>query len=286
MKTSLNVYGHLDPRQFEITVRKLADHISYGMDSSVFVGAGIEYVQSRPYVEGDPAKFIDWRVTARTRRTHVKEYEALKRLPVIIVVDTSASMCLGIGEVNKYTWAVQLAGALALASLARISPVGLIGCGDRPIRYEPSLGRSQIFQWLHELRAYDLNEKTRLGARLRELVGLLKNRSIVLVLSDMHDPDALPALKLLAHQHDCVALQLQDPSEVDLACGGFFCASEAETKKTFVGHGRASWLKSEGLARGLAHAGIDHLVIRIDQPVVPVVRNFMRRRANFWRGTR
>src|SRR6266567_2549712 len=198
MEAQLEVSDHLDERQFALEIKRLADSLSFGTDASPFLGCGIEYVQSRLYQPGDPIKAIDWRVTARTGKVYLKEYESSKRLPIYFVVDTSASMCVTSQPQSKYAWAVKLAGALALASLARISPVGLIGGGERELDAHPTLSRARIFLWLH---------------RLRQLAGVLEARALVMVLSDLHDPQAVPALKLLAQAHDCVALQLQDPAE-------------------------------------------------------------------------
>ena len=43
-------------RKFVIAIRRLADDLSYGLDGSRFLGSGIDYVQSRQYLPGDPVK--------------------------------------------------------------------------------------------------------------------------------------------------------------------------------------------------------------------------------------
>ena len=203
----------LDSRQFLIAVKRLADSLSYGTDRSPFLGQGLEYVQSRQYVPGDPVKSIDWRITARTGKVHVKEYESPKSLPVWFIVDTSASMALSSTKISKYQIATQIAGGLALASIDRVSPVGILGAGSRELNINPSLSRETILQWLHELRAYQFNEPTCLGEKLLALNPSLGESSLIFVLSDLHDPSAIPALKLLGHRHDIVVIPVRDPAE-------------------------------------------------------------------------
>lgn len=276
----------LQTRQFVLAVKRLADSFSYGADRSPFLGSGIEFVQSRPYLPGDPIRAIDWRVTARTGKVYVKEYEAPKRLPCWLLLDTSASMTVSSVKRSKYAVALHLAGGLAFACLDRVSPVGVIGIGSRSLRIEPSLSSAQILQWLHRLRHFRYDERTLLGRRIAEIAPTLTTRAVVIVLSDLHDPRALPALKQLAQKHDVAVLQLQDPAERDLAGGGFLRAREAETGRAFVTMGRSRWLAPERVAAELKRSGIDHLLIPTDRPFVERVRNFLRGRNLLGRGAR
>lgn len=286
MEGFLDELDILTSRQFVIAVKKLADSLSYGTDRSPFLGSGIEYVQSRPYQPGDPIRAIDWRITARAQRVFVKEFEAPKRLPCYLLLDTSASMTISSHGRSKYAVAVHVAGGIALACLDRVSPVGLVGVGSQDLRVETSLSRHQILQWLHRLRKFRYDESTNLGYRINELSPSLKSRALVIIFSDLHDSRAMPALKRLAQQHDVVVLQFQDPAEVSLRGAGFIRAREAETQRSFVTHGRRQWLDQETVDRELKRRGIDHLVIPTDQPFVHKLRYFFQARGLLGRNTR
>src|SRR4051794_37424629 len=82
----------VDERQFEVTVKHLANSLNFGQEESVFHGAGLEYAQSRVYVAGDPVKFIDWKVSARVGKLYIKEFQEPKQIPLYLLLDTSASM--------------------------------------------------------------------------------------------------------------------------------------------------------------------------------------------------
>ncbi len=284
MQGRLETADHLNTRQFLIAVRKLADALGYGTDRSPFLGSGIEYAQSRQYQPGDPVRSIDWRVTARTGKVFVKEYEAPKQLPCFLLLDTSASMTVSSGRKSKYAIAVHLAGGLAFACLDRVSPVGVLGIGGRDVRVEPTLSKARILQWLHEFRNFRYDEPTTLTRRVSELAPTLPNRCLVIVMSDLQEPGAVSALKLMAQRHDVVVLQIRDPAEGGLGSVGFVRAGEAETGRVFVTRGKRVWVESEMVARQLKQSGVDHLVIQTDKPFVADLRQFLRSRNLLGRG--
>ena len=279
-------HDHLDEKQFSLAVKRLADSLSYGADSSPFLGAGIDYVQSRIYQPGDAVKSIDWKVTARTGKVFVKEYEAPKQLPIYMVMDTSASMCVSSTRMSKYAWAVQIAAGLALVAQQRMSPVGLMGCGDekRDLHYSPTLSKGTVMQWAHELRHYNLDESTTLTKTLKKLAPALESNSLVMIISDLHDHDAISSIKLISQEHDCIVLMMQDPAEKGQIGGGFFRAVEAETGRQFVAHGRKKWLDEEKYLTELKKAGVDCLVLETDKPFLPKLRNFLKFRDSIGKG--
>lgn len=276
----------LETRQFTLAVRRLADTLNYGTDHSPFRGSGHDYVQSRVYQPGDPVKSIDWRVTARTGRAHVKEYEAPKRMPVYLFIDTSASMTVSSQRLSKYAWAVHIAGGLAFACLDRVSPVGVVGAGERPLHITPSLSRIQIMEWLHRLRHYRTDETTTLAARVTEISALLSQRAMLIILSDLHDPAAPAALRLAAQRHEVVVLQLRDPAEEAMPDTGFFQAQEAETGTAFLSRGRSLPASTTLITKELRRSGASHLILRTDQPIAAPLREFLQARGGLHRKAR
>ena len=107
-----------------------------------------------------------------------------------------------------------------------------------------------------------------------------------MVISDLHDTDAIDALKRVVQEHECAVLQLQDPAELGGVGGGIFRAREAETGKTFVAHGRHEWLDQEDLTRQLRLAQIDHIVLKTDEDFLPKLHWFLKHRKCFGKGLR
>jgi uncharacterized protein (DUF58 family) len=268
----------VDSRQFEVAVRRLANSLDFGQRDSVFHGAGLEYVQSRPYVAGDAVKFIDWKISARLGKLYVKEFKETKQIPLYLLLDTSASMCVSSQPLSKYAWAVRVATGIGLAAQSSVTPVGLIGCGARELHIRPTLSRNIVMEWAHQLRQHDFTEVTSLSARARELAPSLAKRTTVIVLSDLHDPDAIAALQVLAQRNDCIVLHFEDPAEQGLRGAGIIRGVEAESGRSFVGFGGRRQVDSSGWKAELSRFGIDYLPLRTDEPILGKLTYFLKNR--------
>lgn len=285
-----NAAPHLGPpdelvhADFEMVVRRLADDLAFGTDMSLFVGSGLEYAQSRPYAPGDSVKMMDWRLTARTGKPFVKEYETLKRTCVYLVVDTSSSMAVGSTRLTKHDLAVWIASAVGLVAQRRLSPVAVVGGGERETRFEASLNRSDLWRNLEPLRTGVFDEKTRLSERLAMLDVRAERTSVVIVLSDLHEEGIMTSLRRVAQRHDCVVLHLVDPVEAGSVRAGFFLGQEAETGRLFLGRGRSRWQRVKEYESELARSGIDCARLRPDEAFVGPLRQFLSARSASMRG--
>ena len=74
------VLGRRPPRR--------GSHGMSGQAQSPMRGRGMEYAESREYANGDDARHIDWRLTARTGRPHTKLFQAERERLTLIVADT------------------------------------------------------------------------------------------------------------------------------------------------------------------------------------------------------
>lgn len=285
--TSLPAPESLARGNFEMVVRRLADDLALGADNSLFLGGGLEYASSRPYQPGDSVRLLNWRLTARTGKPFIKEYEALKRTSVYIVIDTSASMAVASTATSKHDLAVWIGAATGLLAQRRMSPVAFVGAGERSVRLVPSLSPGDLWQAIEPLRLARYDERTTLGERLIQLRPRLGRTSHVLVISDLHDATARRALRELSQRHDVAAVHTVDPAEVKPPHAGFLRAEESETGREFIGRpGSMPAVSPEETRSDLARAGVDCLLLRTDEPFVAPLRRFLSTRASQARGTR
>src|SRR5690554_7085733 len=74
--------------------KKVLNDLS-GNHSSFLRGRGMDYSEVRQYQAGDDIRTMDWRVTARTGKAHVKVFHEEKERPVLLLCDLRAGMQFG-----------------------------------------------------------------------------------------------------------------------------------------------------------------------------------------------
>jgi uncharacterized protein (DUF58 family) len=88
-------------------------------------GTGSELLDLRDYLPGDPPKMIAWKVSARRDRLITKEFESEVPVRCTLFVDTSNSVRLGPPGQNALSRQVDIAAAVAQATVAARDLVGL-----------------------------------------------------------------------------------------------------------------------------------------------------------------
>ena len=84
-----------------------------GMHRARLRGRGMEFLETRHYQAGDDSRHIEWRITARTGKPHVKVFHEERERPVVIVTDFRPSMYFGTRLAFKSVVAARLAAILA-----------------------------------------------------------------------------------------------------------------------------------------------------------------------------
>src|SRR3990172_3847679 len=104
-------------RRIEITTSRMVTDVFSGQYHSVFKGRGMEFDEVREYQIGDDVRAIDWNVTARTGRPHIKKYIEERELTVMILVDASRSCRFASVNQLKNKLAAEIAAVLSFAAI-------------------------------------------------------------------------------------------------------------------------------------------------------------------------
>src|SRR5271168_1625267 len=102
-------------RRLQLKARRAVEDLLGGEYHSVFKGTGISFEEVREYQPGDDVRAIDWNVTARMGHPFIKRFVEERELPVILLIDASASLAFGTRLQQKREVAAELAAVLAFS---------------------------------------------------------------------------------------------------------------------------------------------------------------------------
>tara|TARA_B100001013_G_C24600061_1_gene438454 strand:+ start:92 stop:1000 length:909 start_codon:yes stop_codon:yes gene_type:complete len=219
--------GEIDPRvlttikDLELKARILVEGLYIGLHESPMYGYSPEFVDHRQYYHGDDLRNLDWRVYARTDRYVVKRYRMESDMRVMLLLDTSASLRFASGNnITKLDYGIHLAAALAYLIIHQSDRVGLT-IFDQEIRtFMPAKGGiPHMRQMLHQLQSVEASEQTGLIDTCHEIANRLNGRGLIVIISDMFDPNYEQFTNCLSHfrftRHDVIVFHLLDPREID-----------------------------------------------------------------------
>ena len=282
-------------RKIEIKTRGLSDEIFAGKYHTAFRGRGMSFSEVREYRAGDDVRDIDWNVTARSRKPHIKIYEEERELTMMLLVDVSASRLFGSAERFKKNVMTEIAAVLAFSAAQNNEKVGCIFFSDKVEKFiPPKKGRSHILMIIRELVGFrPQSQGTRLSEPLRMLTNVNKKRCTTFILSDFLDPAqdraALEdALKIAGSKHDLVGIRVCDPREAELPDVGIVELQDAESgrkvwadtsSRAVRDHYAAAWhTRSEAIDALLRHHRIDSATITTDGDYVAELLKLFRQR--------
>lgn len=195
-----------------------------GSHRSRFRGRGMDYSESRTYQAGDDIRGMDWRVTARAGKPHVKVYEEERERPVMLLLDFSPSLFFGSRNALKSVIAARSATLLAWAAAHNGDRVGALLFNGDHSELPPRRGQRGALTLIRELVKYadplrGLASDTKRGQfneALKRLRRTIRPGSLVFIISDFYDidDDTGNQLQRLRQHNDVVAIQPIDPLEM------------------------------------------------------------------------
>lgn len=187
-------------------------------------GRGMEFDEARHYQPGDDIRAIDWRVTARTGKTHTKLFREEKERPVFILVDLSHSMHFGTQLMFKSVMAAHLGSLIAWTAAKRGDRIGgLVFNEEQHREFKPMTRQKAVLSLLNGIKNLHNNMSSEdpgqvfidACARIRRLA---RPGSAVFILSDFLDLGAAAKqhLSQLSRHCEVIGYRISDPFEHQL----------------------------------------------------------------------
>jgi uncharacterized protein (DUF58 family) len=192
----------------------------------------LNFEELRQYQRGDDTRTIDWKVTARTRKPHVRVFTEERDRAVLLLVDQRIHMFFGTRERMKSVVAAEAAALGVWRALSVGDRVGAVVFNDQTIEeIRPQRSRATamlilkaIVRMNHQLRADSFlqTNSSQLNAALQKAKQLAKHDYLVVVISDYEgaNEETTRLTASLAEHNDVLGFLLYDPMRQSPKSGG------------------------------------------------------------------
>lgn len=212
---------------FSLLPHLKAGSVLSGRHNSLFRGRGLNFEELRHYQLGDDIRSLDWKVTMRTGKPHVRSYTEEKDRNVIVCVDQRSAMFFASTEVMKSVVAAEVAAICGWRALKDGDRIGFV-LATHSTLYHSKAQRSENDLLIQLKRLSKANQGLNVDSvntdsvsfnRWIELIRRLKpKQSTLIFISDWNDCEEhhLDHLKQLQQHNDVLAVMISDPFEQSL----------------------------------------------------------------------
>lgn len=206
-----------------------------GQHKSRMRGRGIDFSEARNYQAGDEIRHMEWRVTARTGRPHVKVYHEERERPIVIFVDFNPSMYFGSQISFKSVVAAKLAALLAWTAAKQGNRVGsFLFSNEKHHEFVPRSRQIGVLPVLAKIAQYTANYHNVNYTSSREFShALIRMRrvatpgNVIVLISDFYniDENTERHLNNLRSHNNILAYHICDPLELTAPPAGQYAIS-------------------------------------------------------------
>ena len=271
----------------EIIARAVVEGFLIGLHRSPMFGFSQEFVEYRPYAEGDDPRYIDWNVYSRSDKTYIKRFLGETHSHLVILLDSSASMEFGTADVNKFQYGQFLAASLAFLASKQHDAVGCIIFDDDVCDYRPPSTRSgKLMGVLHAIDQATPSKGTDLGKPFQHFREYTNRRGMVVVISDFYcDPqEMIDGVRPLAFNgQDIILFHLLDPGELELGYKEAVVLEDLESgdtveiSKKFIKEHYPQRIQQHiaSINEAATSVGADHVLVNTSEPLDRFLRNYL-----------
>ncbi|MCA0404507.1 MAG: DUF58 domain-containing protein [Proteobacteria bacterium] len=290
-----------------IALRRFAKKVKYKPSKSSFRGGnqlsklrgrGMDFAEVRNYQAGDEIRHMEWRVTAKTGRPHVKLYQEEQERPVVLVTDFNPSMYFGTKLAFKSVVAARLAALLAWTAVKQKDKVGsIIFSSQEHHELIPQNRESAILPYLALLSQFTAKLETNyqqkpflLSEALVRLRRVTRPGSIIVLISDFYhfDEESHKHLNRLRAHNDILAYHICDPLELGppkpgqypITNGSEEIILNTDTKSIYKAYTDYCFNQQELLKQNLKKLGIQYNEVRATTDLASLVAHTFPRRIN------
>ena len=278
-------------RGFSFLPRQPVQSLLSGKHASRIRGRGLDFEELRHYRIGDDVRTIDWRVTNRTRKPHVRVYTEERDRPCFVVLDQRRSMFFGSRLKMKSVTAAETAALAAWRVIEVADRVGGLVFNEADMAFtRPQRSSRNVLHFLGHVETFNhaltqpgapvVERPLSLADVLRRTAQLCPHDYMIMLVSDFAgwDEEAARQLRLLARHNDLLAAHISDPLERELPADRSFVVSDGERQIEVDGGALAEQYRSafqgevERIAAELRRHDIPVLSLDTADEVAPQVR--------------